>query len=274
MMRDQDRTVTSPMANQYERISTDLRRQITSGELAPGDKLPAETALADHYGVSLPTLRQGVGVLQAEGLIEKQHGRGTFVRRRPKSVTRTNDRHQWEKDRAREPEDVRRKTGATEHDTGLVINDLVFGAEYDQVPAPAELAELFGVEEGATLLERTYRTRYREERTPIHLVRSYLPLSLVSGNPDLLRADTEPWPGGTQNQLYTLGIELDRIVETFRARPPTPDESEELGLPVGVSVVVLRKTSYDTDDRVVEVSEVILPGDRTELVYTTKLNRW
>ncbi|GAA1199540.1 GntR family transcriptional regulator [Kitasatospora gansuensis] len=262
------------MANQYERISTDLRRKITSGELTEGDRLPSEAALADQYGVSVPTLRQGVGVLQAEGLVEKQHGRGTFVRRQPKKVTRYNDRHQWEKDRAREPETERRKTGATEHDTGLQVDDLVFHAEYEQVPAPAELAELFGVPEGTTLLERKYRTSYREERAPFNTVRSYLVLDVISKNPDLLRDDLEPWPGGTQNQLFTVGIELDRIVETFKARPPTPDETEELGLPVGVSVVILRKTSYDTADRVVEVSDVVLPGDRTEMVYTTKLSRW
>ncbi|MFB9534591.1 UTRA domain-containing protein, partial [Nonomuraea roseola] len=107
-----------------------------------------------------------------------------------------------------------------------------------------------------------------------NIARSYLVLDVVSKNPDLLSADQEPWPGGTQNQLFTLGIELDRIVETFRARPPTPEETEELGLPVGVSVVILRKTSIDTNDRVVEVSDVVLPGDRTEMVYTTKLSRW
>ncbi|TWE18621.1 MULTISPECIES: GntR family transcriptional regulator [Streptomycetaceae] len=262
------------MANQYERISTDLRRQIGAGELAPGDKLPAETTLAEIYGVSVPTVRQGVGVLQAEGLVEKQHGRGTFVRKQPTPVKRNNERHQWEKDRAREPESERQKTGATEHDTGLTLNDLVFRAEYDRVPAPADLAELFGVPEGTTLLERTYRTRYSEERSPFNIARSYLVLDVVSKNPDLLSADQEPWPGGTQNQLFTLGIELDRIVETFRARPPTPEETEELGLPVGVSVVILRKTSIDTNDRVVEVSDVVLPGDRTEMVYTTKLSRW
>ncbi len=262
------------MANQYERISTDLRHQIEVGELPPGDRLPAETALAEHYGVSVPTVRQGVGVLQAEGLVEKQHGRGTFVRRQPTRVTRDNLRHQWEKDRARETKLERLKTGATEHDTGLTVNDLVFVAKYEQQPADADLAQVFGVPEGTTLLKRTYRTRYSEERTPFNVARSYLVLDMVAGNPDLLREDQEPWPGGTQNQLHTVGIELDRIVETFRARPPTPEETEELGLPVGVSVIVLRKTSIDTTDRVVEVSDVVLPGDRTEMVYTTKLNRW
>ncbi|MFI6845976.1 GntR family transcriptional regulator [Kitasatospora sp. NPDC050467] len=262
------------MANQYERIAADLRRQIKAGELGPGDRLPAETALADQYRVSVPTVRQGVGELAAEGLVEKQHGRGTFVRRQPTPVKRDNLRHQWEKNRAREAESERLKTGATEHDTGLTVSDLVFDAKYEQIPANADLAAAFGVPEGAMLLERIYRTRYSEERAPFNVSRSYLLLDLISGNPDLLREDQEPWPGGTQNQLFTVGIELDRVVETFRARPPTPEETEELGLSAGVSVIVLRKTCIDTTDRVVEVADVVLPGDRTEMVYTTQLSRW
>ncbi|MFD0529624.1 GntR family transcriptional regulator [Kitasatospora arboriphila] len=262
------------MANQYERISADLRRQIDSGELTEGDRLPAETALAEHYSVSVPTVRQGVGVLQSEGLLEKQHGRGTFVRRKPTPAVRSNLRHQWEKDRAREPESERLKTGATEHDTGLTVDDLIFDAKYEQVPASPDLAAAFKLPEGTMLLKRTYKTRHSNERAPFNISRSYLPLELVEANPDLLREELEPWPGGTQNQLFTLGIELDRIVETFRARPPMDNEAIALGLPVGVSVVILRKTSIDTTDRVVEISDVVLPGDRTEIVYTTKLDRW
>lgn len=41
-----------------------------------------------------------------------------------------------------------------------------------------------------------------------------------------------------------------------------------------MAVLHLEKTSYDTDGRVVEYSEVIMPGDRTVMVYTTKLERW
>ncbi|MFF1792723.1 GntR family transcriptional regulator [Kitasatospora sp. NPDC058263] len=262
------------MAKRYEQIAAKLKAQIDDGGLPPGERLPAETELADIYEVSVPTVRQAVGVLQAQGLVEKQHGRGTFVRRQPVPATRDNLRHQWEKDRAREPETERRRTGATEHDTGLKVNDLAFAAKYEQKPADADLAEAFGLPEGTMLLERTYRTRGSGERAPFNVARSYLVLDMVAGNPDLLREELEPWPGGTQNQLFTVGIELDRIVETFRARPPTPEETEELGLPGGVSVVVLRKTCIDTTDRVVEVADVILPGDRTKMVYTTKLNRW
>jgi GntR family transcriptional regulator len=262
------------MAKAYERIADDLRQRICSGKLGPGDRLPSETALVEQYGKSLPTLRQALGLLQSEGLIEKVHGRGNFVRRPRTPVLRTNRRHQWEKDRVREPEELRARTGATEHDTGLQVDDLDFYAAYSDAKADPELAEIFGVPVGTPLLERVYRTRYRAEPFPFSLVRSYLVHALVAANPELLDVSNEPWPGGTQSQLHTVGIELDRIDERVTARPPTAEEAEELGLPPGTSVIVLRKTSYDTEGRVAELSDVTLPGDRTELLFTTYLERW
>lgn len=262
------------MAKRYEQIADALRSEIRAGQLNPGDRLPAETALVERFKASLPTIRQALGVLQAEGMVEKRHGRGNFVRKPRKPVQRTNERHQWEKNRAREPLAERAKTGATERDTGLTIDDLVFSAKYHEAKASEDLAEVFGMPVGTRLLERRYQTRYREEDAPFNLVRSYLVYDMVASNPDLLDASKEPWPGGTQNQLHTIGIELDRVIERVTARPPTVEETEELGLTAGVAVIVLRKTSIDIKGRVVEVSDVTLPGDRTELVFTTPLAKW
>ncbi|MGW2256709.1 GntR family transcriptional regulator [Streptomyces sp. NPDC001780] len=262
------------MAKAYERIADELRESIRAGELMPGDRLPSETKLADRHRRSVPTIRDALRLLQDEGLIEKQHGRGNFVRKARTKVLRTNERHQWEKDRAKEPEAKRLETGSTEHDTGLGVNDLVFHASYRETTADRRLSLAFGVPEGTVLVERTYRTRYAAETAPFALVTSYLVREQVESNPKLLDASNEPWPGGTMNQLLSVGIELDRIEERFTARPPTPEEAEELELPPGTSVVLLRKTSYDLDDRVVEMSDVTLPGDRTEMHFVTPLERW
>jgi GntR family transcriptional regulator len=204
----------------------------------------------------------------------QQPGRGDAVRRRRTPAVRDNLRHQWEKDRARAPQAERAGTGATERDTGLEQRDLVFHARYREIEAPEDLADAFGVPEGTVLLERTYRTRCATECAPLSLVTSYLVRDMIAANPDLLDETREPWPGGTQNQLYTVGIELDRIEERCTARPPTPAEARELDLPAGTPVILLRKTSYDIDDRVVNISDVTLPGDRTELLFTTRLERW
>ncbi|MFC8859788.1 GntR family transcriptional regulator [[Kitasatospora] papulosa] len=262
------------MAKRYETIADALRTEIRAGQLNPGDRLPSESALSDRFKVSVPTIRQALGVIQGEGLVEKRHGTGNFVRQPRTTIYRTNERHQWEKDRARKPQAEREKTGATEHDTGLVVDDLVFQAEYEGTTANEDLAQAFGVPAGTELLERRYETRYNQEDAPFCLVRSFLVRDVVSGNPDLLNADNEPWPGGTQSQLHAIGIELDRITERVTARPPTVEESERLGLTAGVSVLIVRKVSIDTQGRVVELSDITFPGDRTEMLFTTPLSRW
>ncbi|MGP9020038.1 GntR family transcriptional regulator [Streptomyces sp. BR1] len=262
------------MAVAYERIADELRQSIRTGELRPGDRLPPETKLAETYKRSVPTIRDALRLLRDEGLIEKQHGRGNFVRRPRTSALRHNCRHQWEKDRARQPVTTRLETGATEYDTGLKVDDLVFHAAYREIKAGKGLAEALGVPEGTALLERSYRTRHAAESAPFNLVTSCIPRFLIEANPDLLDQTKEPWPGGTQSQLHTVGIELDHVEERVTARPPTPEEAEELELPPGTSVLILRKTSVDINDRVVDVTEVTLPGDRTELHFTTPLERW
>ncbi|MEU9213121.1 GntR family transcriptional regulator [Streptomyces sp. NPDC048415] len=262
------------MPKAYEVIADDLRRSIREGKRKPGDKLPSETDLASYYKRSVPTVQNALRVLNEEGLIDKQHGRGNFVRRPRTVARRSNLRHQWEKNRAREPVEERAQTGATEHDTGLELDDLVFYASYREIKAGKDIAEAMGVPEGTALVERSYRTRYAAETAPFNLVTSYLVRDMVAENPDLLDETKEPWPGGSQNQLYTVGIEVDRIEERVAARPPTPQEAEELELPRGMSVLVLRKTSHDVNDRVVDLSVIILPGDRTELLFTTSLERW
>ncbi|GAA2317550.1 GntR family transcriptional regulator [Streptomyces kunmingensis] len=262
------------MGKAYERIADELRGRIRGGQYGPGDRLPSEAELVRSSGRSGPTVQQALRVLQSEGLIEKRHGVGTFVRRPRTPVLRDNKRHQWEKNRARAPEAQRLATGATERDTGLEVDDLVFRASYRELEAVPEVAEAMGVAEGTPLVERTYRTRYGAERAPFALATSYLIRSLVASNPDLLDETKEPWPGGTMNQLHTVGIEIARVDERVTARPPTSEEAGELGLPPGTAVLVLRKTCYDTEDRAVEMSVVTLPGDRTEMLFTTHLERW
>jgi len=255
----------------YERIASDLRDAIRRGDLAPGDQLPNEQSLLTDYRVSLPVVRQALDMLESEGLLDRVHGRGTYVRRPQQRVRRTPERYQWEKDRVLLTETQRRRTGATERDTGLTMSDLEFHAHYETVQATEDLAREFQVPVGAKLLQRSYRTKSKDEPAPLSLVTSYLVYDVAAENPALLDPHNEPWPGGTQHQLHTIGIELDRITDRITARPPTPEEVEALALKPGTSVMVLRKTSYDTRGHVAEVSDVVLPGDRTEFVYTTKL---
>lgn len=63
----------------YRRIADDLRQQITSGELATGQRVPSEADLMRRYGVSRGTARQGLALLEATGLVTAVHGKGRFV---------------------------------------------------------------------------------------------------------------------------------------------------------------------------------------------------
>jgi GntR family transcriptional regulator len=259
----------------YLQLAEELRAQIVNGDLPLGTAMPSETELAESSGLSRTSVRNAIRQLREWGLVRAEQGRGTYVRAPRQRVRRRNtERYQWEKDRVLLDEAERRKTGGTEHDTGLTVDDLRFHAEFSEVEADEEMAAAFDLPAGSKLLRRVYWTSSRNETAPLSVSYSYLPWDVVKGNHQLLSADYEPWPGGTQHQLSTVGVELDRIEEVVRARPPLPDEAELLDIEPGVSVLDVRKTSYDITGRVVEVADVVFPGDRTELCFTTTLKRW
>ncbi len=56
-----------------------LRDLIQDGTYKPGQKFPSEGAFAEQLGISRPTLREALHNLQAEGMIVRKHGVGTFV---------------------------------------------------------------------------------------------------------------------------------------------------------------------------------------------------
>lgn len=56
-----------------------LKDKILAGDLAPGAKLPSEAELIEEYAVSRTVVREAVTRLRAEGLVETQQGRGSFV---------------------------------------------------------------------------------------------------------------------------------------------------------------------------------------------------
>jgi DNA-binding FadR family transcriptional regulator len=63
-----------------ELVARRLRRMIVEGELNGGDFLPHEAELLEHFGVSRPTLREAVRVLESEGLVELRRGSRTGAR--------------------------------------------------------------------------------------------------------------------------------------------------------------------------------------------------
>lgn len=56
-----------------------IRESIAAGTLAPGAKLPPERELAERYGAARNTVRKTMKMLETEGTVVRQVGRGTFV---------------------------------------------------------------------------------------------------------------------------------------------------------------------------------------------------
>lgn len=71
-----DRTDPRPLGTQ---LADQVRRQVTDGRLAAGDRLPSSRALATELGVARAVTEQAYGQLVAEGWLEGRHGSGTFV---------------------------------------------------------------------------------------------------------------------------------------------------------------------------------------------------
>jgi hypothetical protein len=66
--------------NPSQRICGELRREILSGRLAAGARLPTERQLAVRYGISSTTVNKIMTLLELEGLLERRRGSGTYVR--------------------------------------------------------------------------------------------------------------------------------------------------------------------------------------------------
>lgn len=64
--------VSMPTAAQL--VADAIRRRIVLGELRDGESLPSEQALIDQYGVSRPTFREALRILQSESLISIRRG--------------------------------------------------------------------------------------------------------------------------------------------------------------------------------------------------------
>ncbi|MFH8715075.1 GntR family transcriptional regulator [Streptomyces zaomyceticus] len=121
--------------------------------LKAGARLPSEPTLAAQYKVSTPTLRNALALLQAEGLIEKIHGKGNFVRHPLRRLTYTGGRL---------------TPDAELHVTIRTTN----------LRASGDLIPLLEVPSATPLTEFLYLTHQRE--SPHSLARIYVPQDLTS----------------------------------------------------------------------------------------------
>lgn len=72
-------TVKIETTSRVDAVVNILTRRIHEGFYSPGSKLPSERKLQDEFGVGRLALREAISRMNAVGIIETSHGKGTFV---------------------------------------------------------------------------------------------------------------------------------------------------------------------------------------------------
>lgn len=80
-------TSMAPSGKLYRRLADAIASEIEAGKYKVGERLPTERELAEHFGVSRPTLREALIALEMVGMIEARHGLGIYVTRAQMPLT-------------------------------------------------------------------------------------------------------------------------------------------------------------------------------------------
>ncbi|GAA1175699.1 GntR family transcriptional regulator [Streptomyces rhizosphaericus] len=242
----------------FRQIADALREAIDKGRFREGDKLPSETELVDHFGVSRMTVRNALSLLQQEGLAVSEHGKGVFVRPRPPVRRLASDRF------ARRHRDQGKAAFTVEAEAAGSRPEVDSLEVKEERPSPDISARL-----GSPRKVLARRRRYLLDGRPVEFATSYLPLDLARNTPI---AQPNPGPGGIYARLEEMGHRLDHFDEEIRARMPSPAEVRTLQLASGVPVIHLVRTAYDTEGRAVEVCDTVMAADAYVLAYQLPAN--
>ncbi|MGI8330158.1 GntR family transcriptional regulator [Actinomadura scrupuli] len=248
----------------YRELADVLRDGIQRGEYPPGSTLPKQNEIAAEHDVNIKTVRQAVRLLEAEGLVTPVRRRGTVVRQRPPMKRLGIERYAKSKWKfglvafAADREASGREWKPTDQTQTV-----------RKIPADTEIAEAYGIPEGAPVYERARLVK--DGDVPTHTLASYYRPEDVEGTPIV---DPTPGPatrGGGFAVLTMQGLEPDTMTETFHSRMPTPEEIEQLQLPAGEPVMVLQRRTYTRDGRIVEFARGIHAASRFSWSYTFKI---
>ncbi|MDD3925269.1 MAG: GntR family transcriptional regulator [bacterium] len=66
-----------------DEVKNILYKMLAGNEVKVGDRMPSENVLSKEYGVARNTVREAIESLVADGLVNRIHGKGTFVADRP-----------------------------------------------------------------------------------------------------------------------------------------------------------------------------------------------
>jgi GntR family transcriptional regulator len=243
-MRDNDPLQTMPAAglSRYGRIASQLQRKIVSGEWPPGTAIPAESVLANEFGIALGTIRQAIGVLVQEGLLERVQGKGTFVRN---GLTGASMMRFF---RFRSDSAPLGSRGDPARGSGELVIPRSEILSCRNVRLDKTRAARFGLAAGARGISIS-RRRWVDDK-PRLLESIWLPLPRCEA---LLRIPLAQWG----DLLYPLlgsqcGITIHRAVDEVTFRMLDRDEAELLQLPDGHPCALVARQAFDFQGHCVE----------------------
>ncbi len=224
-----------------------LLKEISSGELAPGQRLGAEREIAQRLGVSRSTVRAAVADLVRSGAVRRARGRagGIFVAERKVERDLTS--------LASLPAYLRRQ--------GFQSDARVISTAMIKPEAEVAAALGLGVDE---LAHEVVRVRLADGDR-ISLERATFP---VSRFPDLLDRSLS---GSLYELLATeYGLQPGEAEERIEVVSAGPSEARLLGVEPGAPLVAISRTAWSSDGEPFECSHDLFRGDRVRIVVRAK----
>ncbi len=223
----------------YYQIAQILREAIE--DYADGmDKdiaLPSEAELCEIFQVNRGTVRHALDTLEREGLVYREKGRGTFVRRRRLELDLSK--------LCSTTEDLRARGWEPETDV-LSMSQMIPRPHIQHTLKLASHERVWNL----------HRLRLAEGE-PISLQRSYIPAALA---PDL---DTHDLTGSLYYILQNAyGVELVDAEQTIRARVAAPEEAALLGVSECDPLFEISRVTFNPHGHPVEYLDSLWRGDR------------
>jgi GntR family transcriptional regulator len=248
------------MANpMYRQIAEDLREQIESGQLQPGQQLRTELELRERYSASRNTVRDAIKWLTNLGLVETKPGQGTFVTQKidPFVTTLTGDRTGMGSDEgARYLSEVNKQNRKP--------NNSPVQVEIQE--ASDDMAAMLGIAKGAEIISRHERRFI--DGTPWSMQTSYYPMEFADRGADRLRSARNIDEGTVKYLEATLHIRQGGYRDTITVRAPNPTEAEFFKLPPDgrITMFEVSRTAYDGNEAPMRVTVTVYPTDRNQFI--------